>query len=77
MGPNEWVRTLHSTDTLSERIEYLTTHTNAVLPTWWDRHLAEIAMVFNKMVINAIPSQTLILIGEVERDHRSFHRWAS
>ena len=65
VGPNAWVRTLHSTDTLSERIEYLTTHADAYLALPGGiGTLAEIAMVFNKMVINAIPTQTLILIGE-------------
>lgn len=65
VGPNAWVKTLHTTDTLSERIEYLTTHADAYLALPGGiGTLAEIAMVFNKMVINAIPSQTLILIGE-------------
>lgn len=65
VGPNAWVKTIYSTDTLSERIEYLTSHADAfiALPGGIGS-LAEISMVFNKMVINSISSKILILIGE-------------
>lgn len=65
VGPNRWVKTVVPTSTLSERIEYLTTHADAfiALPGGIGT-LAEIAMVLNKMVISAIPSKILILIGE-------------
>jgi len=65
LGPNSWVREVIHTDTLTERIEVLTSEASAfiALPGGIGT-LAEIAMVFNKMVISAIPSDTLILIGE-------------
>jgi hypothetical protein len=64
-GPNPWVRQIKATDTLSHRIEILTSEADAyfALPGGIGT-LAEVAMVFNKMVISAIPSKTLILIGE-------------
>ncbi len=63
-GPNQWVRQIMVTDTLSERIETLTSQAEAfiALPGGIGT-LAEIAMVYNKMVISALPSDTLILIG--------------
>ena len=63
-GPNQWVRQIRSTDTLSERIETPTSQAEAfiALPGGIGT-LAEIAMVYNKMVISAVPSETLILIG--------------
>ena len=63
-GPNQWVRQIRATDTLSERIETLTSQAEAfiALPGGIGT-LAEIAMVYNKMVISALPSDTLILIG--------------
>lgn len=65
LGPNSWVREVIHTDTLTERIEVLTSKADAfmALPGGIGT-LAEIAMVYNKMVISAIPSNTLILIGE-------------
>ena len=64
-GPNPWVRQIKATDTLSQRIEILTSEADAFLALPGGiGTLAEVAMVFNKMVISAIPSKTLILIGE-------------
>ncbi|HHX08121.1 MAG TPA: LOG family protein [Chloroflexi bacterium] len=65
LGPNSWVREVIHTDTLTERIEVLTSQADAfmALPGGIGT-LAEISMVFNKMVIAAIPSDTLILIGD-------------
>lgn len=62
--PNQWVRQIMATNTLSERIETLTSKAEAfiALPGGIGT-LAEIAMVYNKMVISALPSDTLILIG--------------
>ena len=64
LGPNAWVREVIHTETLTERIEVLTSQADAfmALPGGIGT-LAEIAMVFNKMVIAAIPSERLILIG--------------
>ncbi|MEL7625909.1 MAG: LOG family protein [Anaerolineaceae bacterium] len=64
-GPNAWVKQVQSTDLLSERIEVLTSQADAfiALPGGIGT-LAEIAMVFNKMVISSIPSRVLILIGD-------------
>ncbi len=64
-GPNGWVQQVHATDLLSERIELLTSNADAfiALPGGIGT-LAEISMVFNKMVISSIPSQVLILVGE-------------
>lgn len=65
VGPNPWVKQVKATDTLSERIEYLTSHADAFLALPGGiGTLAEISIVFNKMVIGSIPSQILILIGE-------------
>ena len=64
-GPNPWVRQIKATDTLSQRIDILTSEADAFLALPGGvGTLAEVAMVFNKMVISAIPSKTLILIGE-------------
>jgi len=64
-GPNGWVSQVQPTDLLSERIEVLTSQADAfiALPGGIGT-LAEISMVFNKMVISSIPSQVLILIGD-------------
>ncbi len=68
-GPNPWVRQIRPTDTLSQRIEILTSEAEAFLALPGGiGTLAEVAMVFNKMVISAIPSKTLILIGEGWKD---------
>lgn len=65
IGPNPWVRHIKATDTLSHRIEILTSEADAYLALPGGiGTMAEIAMVFNKMVISAIPSQILILIGK-------------
>ena len=65
LGPNSWVREAIHTDTLTERIEVLTSKADAFMALPGEiGTLAEIAMVFNKMVIAAIPTDTLILIGE-------------
>lgn len=62
---NEWVKEIRQTDTLDERIQILTSQADAyiALPGGVGT-LVELAMVYNKMVINSIPSKTLILIGK-------------
>lgn len=64
-GPNPWVRQIKATDTLSHRIDILTSQADAYLAlSGGIGTLAEITTVFNKMVISSIPSEILILIGE-------------
>ncbi|NLB71828.1 MAG: LOG family protein [Chloroflexi bacterium] len=64
-GANQWVKDIQATDLLSERIEVLTSQADAfiALPGGVGT-LVEVAMVYNKMAINSIPSRILILIGE-------------
>lgn len=64
-GPNAWVRQIRPTDTLSQRIDILTSEADAFLALPGGiGTLAEITTVYNKMVISSIPSEILILIGE-------------
>lgn len=62
---NAWVNDIRQTDTLDERIQILTSQADAfiALPGGVGT-LAELAMVYNKIIINSIPSKTLILIGK-------------
>lgn len=64
-GPNQWVRQIRATDTLSQRIDILTSEADAFLALPGGiGTMAEITTVYNKMVISSISSKTLILIGE-------------
>ncbi len=76
LRPNQWVQQVSPTDTLSQRIEILTSEADAfmALPGGVGT-LAEVAIVFNKMVISTIPSKPLILIGQGwEESFRAFFR---
>ena len=65
MGPNEWVKLVKATDTLSHRIDILTSEADAFLALPGGiGTLAELSTVYNKMIISAIPSEILILIGD-------------
>lgn len=64
-GPNQWVRQIRATDTLSQRIDILTSEADAFLALPGGiGTLAEITTVYNKIVISSISSKTMILIGE-------------
>ena len=65
IGANEWVKEEMRKETLVERLECLITSCDAALALpGGPGTLAEISLMWNMMIIGALPKRSLILIGD-------------